>query len=427
MIRTLYLLTFQLTLTLVLIGASNAQDKTPPENWPEFRGPTGDGLAIGTEIPLKIDEQSRVKWKTKIHGKGWSSPVIWGEQVWLTTATPDGTRMSVICVDINSGEIVRDIVVHENKDPAFCHSTNSYASPTPAIEDSRVYLHFGSYGTTCLDTKTGKQIWQRKDLECDHFRGPASSPILHENMLIVAYDGFDQQYVVAFNKENGETIWKRNREIKYDKDNGDWKKAYCTGAIFDIDGKKLLVYPSASATIAYEVETGKPAWTVYHDGMNASARPIMTNNGLLVLTNGMGKMVAVDPKFEPGSEGSEDISKTNIKWRADKAIARKSSQLAIDKRVYMISDKGIASCLDQDTGEAVWQERIGGKFAASPIFDGEKIMVLSEDGTIHFFKPSDQFESLGKSKLGDGFMASPAFSGKRMILRSKSHLYCISK
>ena len=402
-----------------LAGIAVGQEAELESNWPVFRG-VNHGHAIGAEFPIEITERKNVKWKTPIHGRGWSSPVIWGEQIWLTTATEDGKKMSVICVELDSGKVIRDSVLHENEEPAFCHPVNSYASPTPAIEEGRVYIHFGSYGTTCLNTKTGEVIWKRLDLKCDHFRGPGSSPIIFENLLIVAFDGFDEQYVVALNKDNGETVWKTKREIDYGTDNGDLKKAYCTGSVFKVDGRSLLVYPSAVATVAYDAKSGEQIWTAYHEGMNASARPVMTKNGLVVLSNGMGKMVAVDPK------GAGDITESNIKWRFAKATAKKTSQLIIGERVFMVSDKGIMTCLRQEDGEPVWQERIGGKYAASPVFDGEKIMALSEDGLIKFFKAGDKFKLLGKSKLGEGFMASPAVSGKRVVLRSLSHLYCVS-
>jgi outer membrane protein assembly factor BamB len=405
-----------LVAVLLLAHTINAQD-----NWPEYRGPTGDGQAVGAKLPAEISEEKNVKWKTLIHGKGWSSPVVWGDQIWLTTATEDGKTMSAICVDLESGKIIRDQIIHENETPEFCHPTNSYASPTPVIEEGRVYLHFGSYGTTCLDTQTGKTVWQRTDLKCDHFRGPASSPILFENLLIVAFDGFDVQYVVALDKSTGETVWKTDREIEYGSDNGDLKKAYCTGAIFEVDGEPLLVYPSASATIAYRPRTGQPVWTVYYEGMNASARPVRTKTGHVILTNGMGRMVAVNPV------GSGDLTQTNIAWTSTKSVAKKSSQLVIDDRLYMVSDSGVVSCIDPETGDPVWQERIMGAFAASPIYDGEKVFALSEEGVIYVFQPGDEFKLLGKSKLGDGFKASPAVVGDQLILRSFSHLYCVSK
>ncbi len=230
---------------LVLTHSVAGQDDLPIRNWPEFRGPTADGHASQSELPVEFGEDKNVQWKVAIHGKGWSSPVIWGEQVWLTTATEDGTRMSVICVELATGKVLHDFVLYENETPDFCHPTNSYASPTPAIEDGRLYVHFGKYGTACIDTQTAEVIWSRTDFECDHYRGPASSPILFAGLLIVAFDGYDQQYVVALDKTTGQTRWKRDRNIEYAKDNGDWKKAYGTGSIFEVNGKPLLVYPSA--------------------------------------------------------------------------------------------------------------------------------------------------------------------------------------
>ena len=218
-------------------------------NWPEYRGPHGNGHAPEANLPVSLDE-SKVKWKTPIHGKGWSSPVVWGDQIWLTTATDDGTEMFVICVDRDSGNIVHDILVKENSDPRFCHPMNSYATPTPVIEEGRVYVHFGSYLTACIDTKSAEFIWKREDLECDHYRGPASSPILYDGKLFVAYDGYDLQYVVAIDKNTGETVWKKDRDIDYGTDNGDRMKAYCTAHVINVDGKDQLIYPSAVATIA---------------------------------------------------------------------------------------------------------------------------------------------------------------------------------
>lgn len=400
---------------------SQSTNNETNENWSAFRGANGTGQALGAKLPTDFSNPENLDWKTPIHGKGWSSPVVWKDQIWLTTATPDGTKMSALCIELSTGKVLQDLVIHENEKPDFCHSTNSYASPTPVIEDGRVYLHFGKYGTTCLNSVTGEKIWQRKDFECDHFRGPASSPIVYGDHLFVAFDGFDQQYVVALNKETGKTVWKKDREIEYGTDNGDLKKAYSTASVFEIDGSPLLIYPSAIATVAYLPATGEVAWTAYHGGMNASARPIQTNKGLVILSNGMGKMVAVDPK------GSGNITDTNVAWSFSKSVIRKPSPLVIGDRLYMISDKGVASSIDTDNGEIVWQERLGGKFAASPVFDGENIFAFDEGGTVFVFKPSEKFELVNKFKLGDGFRGSPAIVGNRVILRSLTHLYSVSK
>ncbi|MEO1525114.1 MAG: PQQ-binding-like beta-propeller repeat protein [Planctomycetota bacterium] len=403
---------FPLTVVLTLCVALTAH-----ANWPEYRGPTGDGRADDANVPVTID-QSVVKWKTPIHGKGWSSPVVWEDQIWLTTATEDGTRLSVLCVDRSSGKMVFDKVIFENEAPAFCHPMNSYATPTPVIESGRVYVHFGSYLTACLDATTGEFLWKREDLECDHHRGPASSPILHDGKLFVAYDGFDVQYVVALDKQTGATVWKQKRDIDYGTDNGDRMKAYCTAQVIDSGDREELIYPSAVATIAYAPQNGKTLWTVYHDGMNASARPIF-GDGLLFITNGMGSMVAV----RPGGKG--DVTGTHVAWSAQKSVAKKSSQLLIDGLLYMTSDDGVVSARDPKTGEIAWQKRAGGAYAASPIYARGRIYLFSMEGEILTLEPGDEFKQLAKTTLGDGFMASPAIVGDQMILRSKSNLYLI--
>ncbi|MFK8111358.1 MAG: PQQ-binding-like beta-propeller repeat protein [Rubripirellula sp.] len=405
--RTLLMLLCFVATTVVAVAESN---------WPEFRGPTGDGHT-DADLPAKIDE-GVVRWKTPIHGKGWSSPVVWGDKIWLTTATEDGKQMSVICVDRRSGKLLHDKVLIENEEPAFCHAMNSYATPTPVVEEGRVYIHFGSYLTACLDTNTADVIWQRQDLECDHFRGPASSPILHNGKLYVAYDGFDVQYVVALDKTSGKTLWKRDREIDYGTDNGDRMKAYCTAEVIEVAGKEQLVYPSASATIVYDPENGKSLWTVYHDGMNASARPLFSQ-GLVFITNGSGGMVAVR------ADGKGDVTGSHIAWSDKRGVPKKSSPIIVDGLLYTNSDDGIISCREPATGDVIWQKRVGGEFAASPIFSGKHIYMFSIEGTILILKPGPEFDLVSESNLGDGFMASPAVVNNDLILRSKSHLYCI--
>ncbi len=389
------------------------------DNWPQYRGPSGDGQAAGADLPINIDE-SVVKWKTPVHGKGWSSPVVWGNQIWLTTATEDGKTMSVLCIDRNNGEILQDKVLIENQDPAFCHKMNSYATPTPVIQQGRVYVHFGSYLTACLDTSTGEVLWQRTDLPCDHHRGPASSPIIHAGKLFVAYDGFDVQYVVALDIVTGKTLWRRDRDIDYGTEDGDRMKAYCTGHVITVNGNEQLVYPSAAATIAYEIETGEPIWTVYHGGMNASARPLL-GEGLLFLTNGSGAMVAVDPT------GNGDVTDTHIKWTESQAVAKKSSQLLYEGLLFMISDDGIATCRNAKTGELFWKERLAGDYAASPILANGNIYAFSVDGRTYTIKASRDFIKLADGKLGDGCMASPAVVGNEMYVRSRTELFCLTK
>lgn len=390
------------------------------ENWPQFRGPTGDGHSDSTGLPLTWSESENVKWKTPIHGRGWSSPVIWGEQIWMGTATEDGKKMSAVCVDRGSGKILYDILLFENEDPRFCHATNSYASPTPVIEEGRVYMHFGSYGTACLDTASGKTLWSRRDLPCDHYRGPGSSPILFENLLIMHFDGFDFQYIAALEKTSGKTVWKKDRNIDYNTDNGDLKKAYCTPIVIEVDGRQQLISPAAKATIAYDPRTGEELWKMRYEQHSATARPLFDGE-IVILNSGFGKaeLFAVDPT------GRGDVTDSHVRWNAKKSIGSKPSQLLIDGLIYVINDGGVASCIDAKSGEVVWENRIGGKHSASPIYADGRVYFFSEEGETTVIKPGRTFEVLAKNELNDGFMASPAVTGNALILRTTTHLYRI--
>src|SRR5262245_36993185 len=241
------------------------------DTWPEFN--SFGGISQGGKAPTTWSESSNVRWKTPIHGKGWATPVVWKDQVWCATAAEDGKQLSAVCVDRESGKVVHDLKVFDVSDPEFCHPTNSYASCTPAIEEGRLYVHFGSYGTACLDTATGKTIWERRDLPCDHFRGPGSSPIISGGKLYVNFDGVDVQYVACLDCKDGHTVWKKDRSTQFGDVIGDMKKAYSTNEVIEVDGKKQLVSPGAMATIAYNPETGDEIWSFRHGWMNAGCRP----------------------------------------------------------------------------------------------------------------------------------------------------------
>ncbi|HEX4130657.1 MAG TPA: PQQ-binding-like beta-propeller repeat protein [Pirellulales bacterium] len=386
--------------------------------WPRFRGPHGDGHSSATGLPLEWSETKNVRWKTAVPGKAWSSPVVWGDQIWFTNATAEGDKRSAVCVDLASGKIVHEKRLLTIENPQFAHEMNSHASPTPVIEPGRVYVHFGSTGTFCLDTATAEPIWSRLDLPCDHWRGPASSPILFENLLVVAYDGYDYQYVVALDKRTGKTVWKRDRNIQYRIDNGDVKKAYGTCAVIDVNGQPQLIAPSAEATIAYNSRTGDEIWRVRHGGMNVSATPLYAD-GRLILNTGAGgmKMLAVDPR------GKGDVTDTHILWKYEKVVPTRSSPVLVGKLLFMVNDSGIASCVDVETAKQVWQTRFGGDFSASPIFADGRIYFFDQEGRSPVIAPATKYELLADNQLGDGFMASPAVVGKALILRSRSHLY----
>ena len=347
-------------LVLLAVGASPLP---AADNWPQFRGPDGDGHAQAATLATTWSESQHIAWKTPIHGRGWSSPVVWGDQIWLTTATEDGRRMYAVCVDRDSGKIVHDLHLFDVAQPDEIHVTNSYASPTPVIEAGRVYIHFGCYGTACVDTSTGQTLWQRRDLPCNHWRGPGSSPILFEDLLIVHFDGYDLQYVVALDKATGATRWKTNRDIDYGTDDGDLKKAFCTPTIISVQGQLQLISPAAKAAIAYDPRTGRELWRIRYANHSATARPLF-GHGLVFLNSGFSKaeLFAVRP------DGQGDVTDTHIAWSTDRGIGSKPSHLLVDDLLYVVHDQGTASCLEALTGKLVWQKRLGGNFSASPLY-----------------------------------------------------------
>lgn len=392
------------------------------ENWAEFRGPNGTGLASGADLPVTFGETENVTWKTAIHGWGHSSPVVWDDQIWMTTATEDGLEMSAVCVNTGTGKIVHDLLLFKNKSVSpDQHAANSFASCTPVIEEGRVYCHFGHYGTACIDTKSGKVVWQRRDIAVDEYRGPASSPILFENLLIVNCDGVDLQFVLALDKRTGKTVWKTDRTIDYGTEVGDLKKGYGTPSLIKVNGQLQLVSPTAVETITYDPRTGKELWRVRHGGMNAAARPLY-EDGLVYIAAGKddSSLVVVRP-------GKGDLTKTGVAWKSGKGVSQKPSPLLIDGMLFMISDTGVASCRDAKTGEIIWQERIGGDFWASPVSDGKKIYCFSKEGKVPVFAASDEFKLLAENQFKEGFHSTPAIIGDTMFLRSRHHLYRIEK
>jgi len=423
------------TLFSILIAAPRAlAGESGATDWPEYRGPwkNGNAQAPGSTepigLPLTWSETQNIAWKTAIPHEGHSTPVILGGQIWLTTATADGRESFAICVDAQTGEIRFNERVFENENPEpLGNNINSYASPSPVIEPGRVYVHFGSYGTACLDTATAKPVWERRDLPCRHFRGPGSSPLLYDNLLILSFDGIDQQYIAALDKNTGGTVWKTNRSTQW-KDllengryfrDGDYHKAFCTPLVIEWEGKPQLISLGACAGFAYDPYTGAELWKTHHDAHSASPRPLF-GNGLLYVTTGHGQTELW--AIRPGGQG--DITDTHVVWRvAGKEVPKQPSPVLVGELIYMVSNEGIASCVDALTGEMVWSERIGGNFMASPIYADGRIYVSNMQGETTVMRAGRTFEILAENRLESGCLASPAVSGKALFLRTKTHLY----
>jgi outer membrane protein assembly factor BamB len=400
--------------------------------WPQFRGPAGDGTTSSSaKVPLTWSEESNVRWKTEIHGKGWSSPVVVDGQVWVSTATPDGREMSALALDVESGKIIQDLKLFQAENPQVGHPFNSYASPTPVAEPGRVYITFGSAGTAALDTRTGKVLWERRDLQCNHFRGAGSSPILFRNLLIMHFDGIDVQYVVALDKDTGKTVWKTPRSIDFEdldadgkpKGDGDFRKAFTTPLIIEVGGQPLLVSLGGKATYGYDPMTGKERWRVEERRSHtASTRPV-AGLGMVFYPTGWEstQLLAVRP------DGAGDVTATHVVWRFSRGVPNKPSVLFAEGLIYMVNDTGIASCVEAKTGALVWQSRVGGMFSASPLYAGGRIYLFDEEGKTTVLEPGREFKVLAENLLDNGFMASPAVVGDALILRTSRDLYRIEQ
>jgi outer membrane protein assembly factor BamB len=405
---------------LVLGGASSAEDR-----WTEFRGPSGTGHSDSTGLPREWSESRNVAWKTRIHGRGWSSPVVLDGQVWLTTATREGHELSVLALDRDSGRVVHDIKLFEVAKPEDTARFNSFASPTPVIEDGRVYVHFGSYGTAALDTRTGKTVWARRDLPCNHWRGPGSSPMLYGDLLIVHFDGYDLQYAVALDKRTGRTVWKSDRAYDFGTDDGDMKKAYATPVVIDAGGRVQLISQAAKAVLSLDPKTGRELWRVRYASHSAAARPLFAH-GLLYVGTGRGPsdLIAIRP------DGTGDVTDTHVAWRATRGIGSSPSPLLVGDLIYAVSDKGgVVTCLDAKTGAEVWQQRTGAAAnTASPLFADGALYFFAEEGSAVALEPGRAYRELGRASLGEGgVMATPAIAGRAIFLRTESHLYRLER
>jgi outer membrane protein assembly factor BamB len=409
---------------LGLVGALSSDD------WPQFRGPDGQGTAAAG-LPVTWSETEHVTWQTPIHGRGWSSPIVVGGRVWLTTATPDGKALGVVAVDRRSGAIVQDATLFEVATPQYAHPFNTYASPTPVADGERVYVTFGSPGTAALDARTGRVLWTRRDFECNHFRGAGSSPIVFRDRVIMHFDGSDHQFVVALDARTGRTLWRTERSIDF-KDltpdgkpeaEGDFRKAFATPHVLDVGGRPIVISTGSKATYAYDPMDGREIWRVEErDAHSGSTRPVV-GHGLVFVPSGFpkGRLLAIRP------DGRGDVTTTHVAWRLDRGVPNKPSLAIAGDLLFLISDGGIASAVDAATGTVVWTARIGGTFSASPVVSGGRVYFFDEDGKTTVIDAARAFKVVAENRLGDGFMASPAAADGALFLRSRTRLYRIDR
>jgi outer membrane protein assembly factor BamB len=399
-----------------------SQDK----NWTHFRGSNLNGIAVTDGVPL-VWSDSNIKWKTEIHGRGHSSPVVYDDQIWITTATTDGKELYAVCADYQTGKIIYDIKVFAPDEAISKHSINTYASPTPCIEKGFVYVHFGSLGTACIKTSDGSIVWKRTDLKCNHVQGPGSSPVIYKNLLILHYEGVDVRYIVALDKSTGKQVWRTERPAKpYEPLSQIGKKAYITPLIMNVKGRDLLISNGSAVCCAYDPLTGEEVWRIVRGAESTVPMPVAEKGTVYFYTGSMvdpaggtfTELLAVNP------DGKGDITGTNILWRKhdDQIQTQISTPLIKDGLIYTIISKNILMCIDAATGEEIWSERLKANFNASPVFVNGNIWCFSVKGEAFAVKAGREYNVVTRNQMDSGIWATPAFLRNSVILRTEKYL-----
>lgn len=408
----------------VVLAAARTGAADGDANWPDWRGPTADGHSNATGLPLMWSETENVAWKTAIHDDGYSTPVVWGGQAWLTTAKEDGSALYAVCVDVETGKIIHDVAVFEPEQPQHINPNNTYATPSAVVEEGRVYVHFGTHGTACLDSTTGAVLWRRTDLNCDHMQGPVSSPILFEDLLIVHLEGGDVQFIAALNKNTGETVWRydRPRDLYEGVEPKFLVKSYQTPVIVEVDGKPQMLSNGALLVTSHDPGTGEELWRVRYRDDSVISR-IVSGLGLHFINTGGSPDAPYLWAVRQGGKG--DVTDTHVVWKMTEEAPLKVSPVLVGDLLYTLSDRGALQCVEAKTGEIVWTERIRGDYGPSLLHAENRIYILNMRGTTTVIEPGREFRQLAVNELDGRFGASPAVAGKSLLLRSRTHLYCI--
>ena len=400
-------------------------DSQSPD-WTQFRGSNGNGVAEAENIPVKWDD-SAIKWKKEIHDKGHSSPVVYDNQIWVTTGKADGKELYAVCLDFKTGDIIYDIKVFTPVEVEEKHQLNTYATPTPCIEKGFVYVHYGNAGTACINTSNGAVVWKNSDFRCKFVQGPASSPVLYKNLVILHYEGVDARFLVALDKSTGKLAWKSDRpEDAYKPLPEIGKKAYTTPLIINVKGRDLLISNGSAVCIAYDPATGKEVWSVVYGAESTIAMPI-TEKGVVYWYTGF--MVAGDGSnftdfLAVNPDGQGDITATNIIWKKRDALAHNQMLTPVirDGLIYTVNSRNMMMCLDAKTGEEVWSKHVTSDYDASPLFINGNIWFFSVKGEVLVLKAGRKYEIVAQNKMDGGIMATPAVLRNSMILRTQSCL-----
>ena len=425
---------FLLALLATVAVASRGQTE---EDWPQFRGPRGDGTANTSELPLVWGETNNLAWKAPLAGMGRSSPVVLGDRIWVTTAVgkdvrrtrigPDEMRtaehvtLAVLCLDRSDGRTLWETDLIEVGQPGPVHWLNSWATPTPVVEPGHLYCDFGTYGTVGVDSKTGRILWRQR-LPVDHQVGPGSSPVLWQNLLLLVRDGRDAQYLAALDKQTGQTVWKTDRP-PIDTPTTDLRKSFSTPLLVNHDGRTQMIAAGPHWIVSYDPATGRELWRARHGkGFSFGTCPSF-GHGLAFFGTGSFKAQLWAIRVD----GEGDVSETHVAWKNLRQVPIMSSPVLGGDELYWVSDDGMACCADARTGEMHWQERLGGAHLASPLFAAGRVYFFGQDGKTTVVKAGRRFERLAENFLDGPLVATPALLKGAILLRTDSHLYRIGK
>lgn len=397
-------------------------------NWTQFRGSNLDGIAYPDSIPLKWD--TAVKWKTEIHGRGYSSPVVFGNQIWITTSREDGSGLYAVCLDYRTGKIIYDIKVFSPEKISGKHSVNTFASPSPCIEDGFVYINYGSLGTACLNSNSGSVIWKRTDIKCDHVLGAGSSPVLYKNLLILNFDGSDVRFLIALDKSTGNTVWRTERPEKpYRSLSGIAGKSFTTPYLMSLGYRDLLVSGGSAVCCAYDPLKGAEVWRVTGGSESAVSMPF-AENGIVYFYTGF----MVDPLKHVYTnllsvlpDGQGDVTNSKVLWkRSDAQVLNQILTPVIkDGLIYTITSKNILMCLNAKSGEEIWSVRLRAAYNSSPIYENGRVWFFSVKGDAIAIRAGRKYELIAKNVMDSGIWATPAFVRNSVILRTGRYLYRI--
>lgn len=388
------------------------------ENWPQFRGPAGEGHSNATDLPLKWGETEHIRWKVPIAGRGWSSPVVLDGLVWLTTAVEEEGSLRAIAVDARTGALRQNVEVFRKKPLGQINTKNSHASPTAVLEPGRVYVHFGAHGTACLSTD-GQILWKNEELKYDHRHGPGGSPIVWQDLLIVSCDGKDVQFMAALDKNTGQIRWRKPRTHQATTP-PEVPQAYSTPLVIGVDGKPQVVSPAASHILAVDPATGEELWWAAYKGYSNVPRPVY-GHGMVFVSSGYDNPVLYAVRVN----GHGNVTDTHVAWTLKRGAPLNPSMLLIGDELNVVSDAGIVSSIDAKSGKVHYQKRIGGNFSASPLFAEGRIYLTDEAGTTTVIAPGTRFSELASNKIDGQTLASLAAIDGAIFLRSDTHLYRI--